>query len=327
MKKLRKMIYDEEYKRFYERENLLIESLGYSIFDNLNQEIINEIPADSCLWKILQQIEFIYMHKRLEMNGQQNGQQYGNIRVKDFITCCLGQIIYLHTQIVEAKMSSEIMTHMIKTLKQQIKILQEHQQQNCDQTNKLTINYSHYGSQKFKAFENYIIKCKVGLNQQEQQSIHSYGEDKICSLVIQPEVENILTFRILGKDIDNGNKFEILKTKKLNLDDILAKFDLLSFSKKHIKHQIICFNIKLNKIQIPNLELRFQLQLPYQQRIVLIEGMLERQRALLDKYNEVIEQSSYLIKQILVPFHDVIYVQGQGIKRRNRESCSSCIVF
>ncbi|CAK64109.1 unnamed protein product (macronuclear) [Paramecium tetraurelia] len=327
MDDIRKMVIDEEQERYNQRENLLREQFGYSLNDNLNQELINQIPPDIYLWKILQKIEFSQKLKRLNTKRLKNDQQFRNIRVKEFIRRCLIEIIYLHSYIVEAKMKSQMITHQIQTLKQQIKILQENQQQNCDQTNRLTISYSHNKSQKSKVFQNYIIKCKVALNQQEQQSIYSYGEDKICSFVVQPEIENILNFIILGKNIDNGDKFEILATKKLNLDEILAKFDVLSFSKKYIKHQIINLNIELNRIQIPNLEFRFQLQLPYQQRIVLIEGMLERQRPPLDQYNEEIEQNSNFIKQILVPFHDVVYIQGQGIKRRNRESCSSCIVF
>ncbi|CAD8173841.1 unnamed protein product [Paramecium pentaurelia] len=335
MEELRKSIIKQEEEKMNNKLTLLEQSVGYPLNEYMNQEFINKIPEDSFLWQVLS-------NKYLVMKGEKPSKQdirehklYEEITFHDFVNECLQAIMFFHLIIMDFKLNLRIITDSIQTLQQQIQILKEYQQIKFDQPNRLSISYTRHKSLKTEIFRYYKIKYKVAMNQQEQKSIYSYGDDLTCSFPILPE-SNTLHFTILGKRIDGGDKFEILSKIDMGLDEVLVSFDLKTYSKELIKPCILTLDYRDESQDAlydgPNpIELRFQLQMPCEQRIQLMEGLLERQKKVEDQYREQMQLKNNSIQQIIEPFDDIIYIQGEDLKHRNstedREFCSACLIF
>ncbi|CAD8066325.1 unnamed protein product [Paramecium sonneborni] len=335
MQELRKSIIKQEEQKMSNKLTLLEQSVKYPLNEFMNLEFINQIPEDSFLWQVLSTIYLVRKGEKPSKQEIREHKLYEEITFHDFVNECFQAIMFFHLFIMDLKLNQRIITDSIQTLEQQIKILKDFKQIKFDQPNRLSISYTRHKSLKTDIFKYYKIKYKVAMNQQEQKSIYSFGDDLICSFPILLDSDT-LHFVILGKKINGGDKFEVLSRIDMGLDEILVSFDLKTYSKEQIKPCILTLDYRDESSDaqfdgINPLELRFQLSMPCEQRIWLMEGLLERQKKVEDQYRQQMQIKNNSIQQIIQPFDDIVYIQGEDLKHRSqtedREFCSACSIF
>ncbi|CAD8152182.1 unnamed protein product [Paramecium octaurelia] len=336
MEILRDSIKLQEENKMMKKLTLLQQQVGYPLDTLMNDEFIQKLPEESFVWTIISKKYELLTGQRANKEIILQEELYKNITFGMFVDECFQAILHFHLVITDYKFNLHIIQDSIRTLNQQIQLLEGHAQLKFDQPNRLSICYTRHKSLKTDIFNHYQIKYKANLNGQEQKSIYARGDDLTCSFPILEESKT-LTIAVWGKNKENGKEFKVLSRIELDLTEVLISFPLQSYSKETIQPCLLTLDYQDESPEAPfngknPIELQFSLSMPSEQRIQTMKVLKFRQEDFENQIRCEIDNRNSYIQSIIQPFNDLLYIPGEDLKNKNeadpqRFSCSACKIF
>ncbi|CAD8084021.1 unnamed protein product [Paramecium primaurelia] len=336
MEILRDSIKLQEENKMMKKLILLQQQVGYPLDNLMNEQFIQKLPEESFIWTIISKKYELLTGQRANKEMIIQEELYKNITYGMFVDECFQAILHFHLVITDYKFNLHIIQDSIRILKQQISLLESHNQLKFEQPNRLSICYTRHKSLKTDIFNHYQIKYKAYLNGQEQKSIYARGDELICSFPILEE-SKILTIAVYGKRKVNGTEFKILSRIELDLNEVLISFPLQSYSKELIQPCLLTLDYQDESLDAQfygknPIELQFQLSMPSENRIQMMKVLKQRQEDFANQIRQEIESRNSYIQSIIQPFNDLIYIPGEDLKNKyeidsQRFSCSACLIF
>ncbi|CAK87418.1 unnamed protein product (macronuclear) [Paramecium tetraurelia] len=336
MELLRDSIKLQEENKMMKKLALLQQQVGYPLDTLMKDEFIHKLPEESFIWTIISKKYELLTGERANKEMIIQEELYKKITYEMFVDECFQAILHFHLVITDYKFNLHIIQDSIRILKQQISLLESHNQLKFDQPNRLSISYTRHKSLKTDIFNHYQIKYRAYLNGQEQKSIYARGDELICSFPILEESQT-LTIAVFGKRKETGTEFKVLSKIELDLNEVLISFPLQSYSKETIQPCLLTLDYQDESLDAPfhgknPIELYFSLSMPSEQRIQTMKILKLRQEEFGNQIRQEIEGRNSYIQSIIQPFNDLVYIPGENLKIKNevdqqRFSCSACQIF